>query len=80
MLRNEIAHHSRIYNKTAKIIPKIPSILKQNINHKAVGYIYNTLVLIDYLLGQIDSKNNFMSEINSLIDTHNIDKTKMGFK
>jgi len=79
ILRNDIAHHSRIYNKTFKITPKIPNKLKSISNQNAIGYIYNTIVLIDYLLKQIDNKSEFMNEINTLILSHHIDKSKMGY-
>ncbi|TQV63961.1 MAG: Abi family protein [Sulfurovum sp.] len=79
ILRNDIAHHSRIYNKTFKIMPKIPNKLKSTSNQNAIGYIYNTIVLIDYLLKQIDNKSDFMDEINTLIITHHVDKRKMGY-
>lgn len=79
ILRNEIAHHGRIYNRVSKIIPKIPKMLNSKINSQSIRHIYNTIVLIDYLLGEIDNKNDFMNEINTLIAAYNIDKTKMGY-
>jgi len=78
-VRNDIAHHSRVYNKISKITPKIPIKLKSISNQNAIGYIYNTIVLIDYLLKQIDGNSDFIGEVNMLISTCHIDKSSMGF-
>ncbi|MGZ8887182.1 MAG: Abi family protein, partial [Nitrososphaeraceae archaeon] len=78
-LRNDIAHHDRVYNKIFKIIPKIPNKLMNISNQTAIGYIYNTIIIMDYLLKQIEPNSDFVAEVGKLISKYNIDKSKMGY-
>ncbi len=78
-LRNDIAHHSRIYNKSFKITPKIPNFLKSKSNQNAIGYLYNTIIICDHILKQINGKSSFEKDVSKLIKRYNIDKIKMGY-
>ena len=78
-LRNDIAHHSRIYNKAFKITPKIPNFLKSRSNLNAIGYLYNTILMCDHMLKMINGKSSFENEVSKLIGKYNIDKTKLGY-
>lgn len=79
-LRNDIAHHGRVYNKIFKIIPKIPNKLTNISNQQAIGYIYNTIIIMDYLLKQIEPSSDFMTEVDRLIFKYDMDKSKMGYQ
>lgn len=78
-LRNDIAHHGRIYNKAFKITPKIPKFLHSKSNPSAIGYLYNTILICDHILKLINGKSSFENEILRLIRKYNIDKTKLGY-
>lgn len=78
-LRNDIAHHSRIYNKSFKITPKIPNFLKSRSNLNTIGYLYNTILICDHMLKLINGKSSFEKNVSRLIDRYNIDKTKLGY-
>lgn len=78
-LRNDIAHHSRIYNKAFKITPKIPKFLYSKSNPNAIGYLYNTILICDHILKMINGKSSFENEISRLIKKYSIEKTKLGY-
>lgn len=78
-LRNDIAHHSRVYNKVFKITPKLPKFLAYKTNPNSIGYLYNTIVLCDYILTQIEGKSDLEKDVLALISKYNIDKYKMGY-
>ncbi len=82
-IRNICAHHGRLWNKqmvvTTKLPRKKPAGLKQNFNLTQHKKLYNTLVLILYLLNTIDPSNTFKSQLNQLIAHHQINTSAMGF-
>ena len=84
-LRNLCAHHSRVWNKKMTKTMQIPKSKPQSLipnftmNTESQRKIYNTLVMIIYLLGIISPDNHFKERMISLLNVHAIDSTLMGF-
>ncbi len=85
-VRNICAHHNRLWNRRMTKTMQIPhsSKLKElthNFNKEthAQRKIYNTLVMIVYLMDIISPNNHWMSKLKNLISTHTVDTRMMGF-
>lgn len=86
-VRNVCAHHSRLWNRhLSKKMPlprNKPQGLRENIyddpsiqtEHK----IYNTLVLIAYLIELVSPNSNWSGKLIKLLERYNIDVASMGF-
>ncbi|WP_198306084.1 Abi family protein [Arcobacter vandammei] len=82
-VRNTVAHHSRLWNKKFTvdfILPKFPKELNKDFNQNSRKYIFNTLVMCEYLLNKIDVDNSWKKRLDNLILKYNINNKKMGFK
>lgn len=82
-VRNAAAHHSRVWNKKFTIdfkLPSNPSTLGSKFNLTSKRYIYNTLVMCEYLMDIISDNNHWKQRLDGLIQHHNIDTNRMGYK
>lgn len=82
-VRNVAAHHSRLWNRKFTIdfvLPNHPSELNQKFNQISKKYIYNTLVVCEYLMSTINKDSMWKSRLEELINLHKIDTTRMGYK
>jgi abortive infection bacteriophage resistance protein len=82
IIRNISAHHSRLWNKKIPldfVLPKKPIELNTKMNDTKKKYLYNTIMMIDHILNQIDNKNTWLEKIEELIKEHNIEKERMGY-
>lgn len=82
-VRNVAAHHSRLWNRKFTIdfvLPNYPTELKKKLNPLSRRYIYNTLMMCEYLMNTISKDSMWKSRLENLINTHNIDTTRMGYK
>ncbi|WP_418186994.1 Abi family protein [Aliarcobacter lanthieri] len=83
IIRNISAHHSRLWNKKFTIdfiLPNFPKELNDKFNLSSRKYIYNTLIMCEYLLNIIDENNNWKIRLDELIDKYRINTKNMGFK
>lgn len=83
IIRNISAHHSRLWNKKFTldfVIPKNPENLNKNFNHNHKKYLYNSVIMVEYILKQIDENSDWMQRIMLLTGQYKIDKKRMGFK
>lgn len=82
IIRNICAHHGRIWNREftfTYILPKNPSMLFANFNQIEKKRIYNTLVMLAYLMDKINP-NKWKLKINDLFIRHpEINRQNMGF-
>ena len=86
-IRNVCAHHSRLWNRhlTKKMpLPRgKPTGLKDNIYideaNKTEHKVYNTLVVIQYLMTVICPESHWAIQLNELITKYHIDINRMGF-
>ena len=82
IVRNTSAHHSRVWNRKFTIdfsLPNFPKELNEKFNPSSKKYIYNTLIMCEYLLNIISEDSNWRKKLDDLILKHNIDVKLMGF-
>ena len=84
LIRNYVAHHSRIWNRRFSFSPKLHSLKLQGKWIKELSHnkskLYNLLCCIIYLLDNIQPNNNFRTKLNKLLTKYNkINLYSMGF-
>lgn len=79
IVRNTCAHHARLWNREFPVIPKLPkdSVPSLSQNHKRK--IYNTLVLVLYLLDQISPGHHWRMRLLNLLHDSEVNVRDMGF-
>ena len=82
-IRNKCSHHSRLWNCDFPIRIRLPKnrpvIVVESINKEPDKKIYNTLVILVYLLNTIDPDHAWIKRFLSLVRNYEIDLHKMGF-
>ncbi len=88
VVRNICAHHGRLWNRSMTVTMQLPRSkpvkLSEVIDHgpdpnQAPRKIYNTLVMITWFLDHISPGHQFRQRPTTLIGTHAIDASAMGF-
>lgn len=83
VLRNYLAHHSRVWNRKFPIKPQMTTPLRGNWVIPPVGNydkLYSQLCYLQYLLNVIRPCNNFSFRLKVLLTEHlNVDTSAMGF-
>jgi abortive infection bacteriophage resistance protein len=88
LVRNHAAHHARLWNRDFTKTPMLPrqgdkilinSLFKLPDTVRHLRKLYNTFVLLAYLMNTICGKNHWAGRLKKLINCHNIDARKMGF-
>ncbi len=82
IVRNISAHHSRLWNRRMSldfILPKYPQELKNNLNPSKRRYLYNTIIVMSYILSFTDESNGWFTRVQSLMNDYGIEKGRMGF-
>ena len=81
-IRNICAHHSRLWNREFTVTPKLPrtkpSHLVEVLDPTRRG-LYNTIVILDHLLGVVSPGNNWRNRLMTLVSEYDIDSSRMGF-
>lgn len=82
-IRNLTAHHCRLWNRRlvfTMTIPTLPADLAGMFNRQSIRNIYNTLVMLGYLLRIISPGTSWPLRMRKLLDEYVPDKTaSMGF-
>lgn len=82
-VRNSCAHHSRIWNRNFTVTMKIPRKGAEgfliNFNSEQERKIYNTLVLLEYLMEKACPGTHWRKRLITLLDEHDVDTGVMGF-
>lgn len=81
-VRNICAHHSRLWNRKFTVtltIPKNPKSLAEKMNQNEKRRLYNTLVMLNYLLNIVSPNNSWQKQLIELIEEHKINHNLMGF-
>nr|VFK11249.1 MAG: Abortive infection bacteriophage resistance protein [Candidatus Kentron sp. LPFa] len=84
VIRNLCAHHSRLWNRELTVIfrlPGRPAELASGLNPNPEGKrrLYNTLVMLVYLMDIVSPGHHWDHRLASLFDRHGIDFDRMGF-
>jgi abortive infection bacteriophage resistance protein len=88
VIRNLCAHHARLWNREVTVSMRLPrtkpATLVPNFDvgpdpNQAPRRIYNTLVMLAYLMDCISPHHHWKQRLFELIDRHQIDVRKMGF-
>jgi abortive infection bacteriophage resistance protein len=82
-VRNICAHHSRLWNReftfTFKLPRQRPQALLSSFNPQEPRRIYNTLVMLLYLMNRIAPNHHWRNRLLDLLNRHHIDAARMGF-
>jgi abortive infection bacteriophage resistance protein len=82
-VRNLCAHHSRLWNReftfTFKLPRKRPQALLNNFNPQEPRRLYNTLVMLHYLMNHIAPGHHWRQRLLDMLNRHGIDPARMGF-
>lgn len=83
IVRNLCAHHCRLWNRdftfTFRLPKRTPAPVVPVINWQATRKLYNTLAMMTWFLDCICPEHHFRQRLTTLIDTHQIDISAMGF-
>ena len=83
MLRNYLAHHSRVWNRKFPIKPQMTTPLRGKwVTPPIANYdkLYSQLCYLKYLLDVIRPYNDFTLRLKKLLGEHsNVDVSAMGF-
>lgn len=82
LVRNICAHHSRLWNREFTITPTLPRSKPVELNSqctKGSRKLYNTLVILLYLMAKISPKHRWRGDVKALIVKHAIPVAAMGF-
>jgi abortive infection bacteriophage resistance protein len=82
-VRNLCAHHSRLWNRefifTFKLPRQRPQTLLSSFNLHASRRIYNTLVMLIYLMNRIAPGHHWRQRLTEMLARHHIAPARMGF-
>lgn len=82
-VRNVCAHHARLWNRELTVTLQLPrtkpAVLVSSFHDGGSRRIYNTLVMIAWMLDCIDPGHAWRERLGDLIDKHRICPTDMGF-
>ncbi len=73
LIRNSCAHHSRLWNRDFTVIPILITNPKNDLSKEFIGgsrKIYNTLVILLYLMDQIAPKHHWRARLRCLLVSH----------
>ncbi|MBE9176796.1 Abi family protein [Synechocystis salina LEGE 06155] len=82
MIRNTCAHHSRLWNREFTVVPILITSPRQSLSNDFVSNsrnIYNTLVILLYLMDQVAPSHKWGKELKGLIYTCPQSLSAMGF-
>lgn len=82
-VRNLCAHHSRLWNRefifTFKLPRQRPRALLGCFNQQEPRRIYNTLVMLHYLMDRVSPDHHWRQRLVEMMNRHHIDPSQMGF-
>ncbi len=88
LVRNHAAHHARLWNRDFTKTPMLPrkcdsdllnSLFALPDSDRRLRKLYNTFVMLAYLMTIICGENHWKDRLIQLIDKHQIDTDKRGF-
>ena len=79
IIRNICAHHSVLWNKKLTLEFVIPKNMQEKFNKDEKRKLFNTFVMIEYLMDKISSDNHWRERLEALVDKYNIDRDTLGY-
>ena len=82
VVRNTCAHHARLWNREIAVSPAAPRSKPAALagQFRPAKRIYNTLILLAYLLDEISPRSQWRAHLLALLDQHpKVDLAAMGF-
>ncbi|MEO5347743.1 MAG: Abi family protein [Magnetococcus sp. YQC-9] len=83
LIRNDCAHHHRLWNRSFTITMRIPRSkpmeLVENFCKENCRKIYNALVMLVWIMERIEPNNDWQNRLLAIIQQHAIDPSAMGF-
>ena len=83
-VRNVCAHHRRLWNREMTIqlkVPRNPEWFEKEFNADQPKSLYNTMVMLKYLLNIISPTSRWAAQLKALLKKHDsVDRGAMGFK
>jgi len=88
LIRNHCAHHARLWNRDFTITMMLPkkgakplldSLFILPDSDRRLRKLYNALVMLAYLMDAISGEHHWKQRLINLIETHNVDPSRMGF-
>ncbi|WP_024460412.1 Abi family protein [Marinimicrobium sp. LS-A18] len=82
-IRNLCAHHSRVWNRRLTVTMPLPKSkppgLNRNMTTQSTRNIYNSLVMLVYLMSIISPGSQWKNRLLELLEVYRVDTQKMGF-
>jgi len=79
IIRNICAHHSVLWNKKLTLEFIIPKNMQEQFNKDEKRKLFNTFVMIEYLMDKISADNHWKERLEILVDKYNIDRDTLGY-
>lgn len=88
IIRNYAAHHARLWNRSFTVISMLPYQADSNLTgsllilpdtDKRLRKLYNSTVMITYLMGRVSGDSQWKRRLIKLTEKYSVDTEKMGF-
>jgi len=79
IIRNICAHHSVLWNKKLTLEFVIPKEMQDKFNANEKRKLFNTFVMLEYLMDKISSNHHWRERLEALVDKYNISKDTLGY-
>lgn len=79
IIRNICAHHSVLWNKKLTLEFIIPKEMKDSFNINEKRKLFNTFVMLEYIMSKISNNNLWKIRLENLIDKYNISRDTLGY-
>lgn len=79
IIRNICAHHSVLFSSKLTVEFTIPNNMKKSFNQEERKKLFNTFVMVEYLMDKISHDNHWRERLETLIKKYKIDKDTLGY-
>ena len=79
IIRNICAHHSVLFSSTLTVEFTIPKNMQEIFNQDTRKKLFNTFVMVEYLMDKISADNHWRERLEALVDKYNIDRGTLGY-
>lgn len=78
-LRNNCAHHSRLWNRNFIFMPRKHNKYKKYLHRESHRSLFNYLVILQIMLSKINPSSSWLERLKGYIEEYNIEIQHMGF-